>query len=103
MKPGMTKVLLKVRGKLCKLWDCIQDWFARTKHGKMIIKVTTFLMILWFYLQFFLCPQIREYAKQRTTIATTFDDAETVNMPNLVICADPVFKASVVHRFTNKY
>ena len=103
MKPVMTKVLLKVREKLCKLWDCIQDWFARTKHGKMIIKVTTFILILWFYLQFFLCPQIREYAKQRTTIATTFDDAETVNMPNLVICADPVFKSSVVNRFTNKY
>ena len=103
MKTGMTKVLIKAREKFSKLWHCIQDCFARTKHGKQIIKVTTFILILWFYLQAFLCPQIREYAKQRTTIATSFDDAGTVNMPNLVICADPVFKPSVVNKFTNKY
>ena len=37
-------------------------------------------------------------------MATTFDDAGTVNMPNLVICTDPVFKPSVVtHSFHSKY
>ena len=104
MLSKLTKVLKKVKEKFNKLISLIQDCFARTKYGKRIIKVTTFIIIIWFYLQAFLCPQIREFAKQRTTIATTFDDAGTVNMPNLVICTDPVFKPSVVNStFQNKY
>ena len=95
------RMLTKVRGK----WSNLKrSWhFSNIQVSMFLVKFICYMFLVVFCIITYLEPQIRKFLKKDKTFATTITEIDQVDMPAMVICANPEFKTSSRLIFDRKY
>ena len=72
---------------------------------KYIVQIAFYIALFAIYANFYLQGELDAYVKGRTTFASTFEEAKTLEYPTLTFCLDPPTKLSVSkkYNFTSVY
>ena len=89
------------RGK----WSNLKrSWhFSNIQVLMFLVKFISYMFLVVFCIITYLEPQIRKFLKKDKTFATTITEIDQVDMPAMVICANPEFKTSSRLIFDRKY
>ena len=89
------------RGK----WSNLKrSWhFSNIQVSMFLVKFICYMFLVVFCIITYLEPQIRKFLKKDKTFATTITEIDQVDMPAMVICANPEFKTSSRLIFDRKY
>ena len=89
---------------LTKVKDIKRSWhFSSFQVSMFLVKFICYMFLVVFCIITYLEPQIRKFLKKDKTFATTITEIEQVEMPAMVICANPEFKTSARWNYDHRY